>query len=179
MWSEFWSTRRFCNNSEGMCENVTVWEWSPPVICVFSSCPLEHLALIYHNLSNITAGGFKGSSPKCTFLYIVQPLNNYVLPLFMHSYCHICSLDLSTMPLCSCWAVLAFFIYIFFFNFYLFSFAHSHLHYNWLLAPSQFRRRRLSKTDAHSLIDMWVLCFWNSTRSMSTPLPCYFWNSRW
>lgn len=63
----------------GICENVTVWEWSAHVICVFSSCPQEHLALIYHSfLSNITAGGFKGRSSKRsiserdTFLYVVQ-----------------------------------------------------------------------------------------------------------
>lgn len=58
-----------------------------------------------------------------------------------------------------------------------------------LLAARSRWQSRLSETAAHSLIDMWVLCFWNSARSMSappTPPPptllsplCYFWNSRW
>lgn len=40
-----------------------------------------------------------------------------------------------------------------------------------LLAARSRWQSRLSETAAHSLIDMWVLCFWNSARSMSAPRP--------
>lgn len=168
MWREFWSACLFCSNGEWMCETVTVCERSAPVICAFSSCPLEHLALIYPSLSNNTAGGFKGRRPKslCVWVCCTVSKQLYFAPFFnfLHSLFHISTFYFVTVPLGPCWAALAVLSLIFF------PFAHSHPQCNWLLASSDSQFRRcLSKTAAHSHTDMWVLCFRNSTHCKSTP----------
>lgn len=42
-----------------------------PVICTFCSYSPEHVAVVYLNLSNITAGRFKGIGPKPVCLYML------------------------------------------------------------------------------------------------------------
>lgn len=67
------------------CVRLTVCERSAPVICAFSSCPLEHLALIYPSLSNNTAGGFKGRRPKslCVCVCCTVSKQLYFAPFFI------------------------------------------------------------------------------------------------